>query len=496
MRKLIIFPIIIAMLWILLAMNANADERINENLVKIYVTCNEPSYQTPWQMNGSDIYEGSGCIIGENLILTNAHVISDQTFIRVKRSGQTKKYVATVRFVAHECDLALLEVHDNRFFPESPPLEIGELPLVGDEIAVYGYPSYTEQLTVTKGIVSRVSNERYVHSSANLLCCQIDAPINGGNSGGPVISNGKIAGIAMMNGWGENEGFMVPAPIIRHFLEDVKDGRYDGFPHLAIQTQAMENPSMQAYYGLDDEQSGVLVRKVYPSSPVEGLLKPGDVILTINGYDVGNDGTVAFRDGERTSYLFAVQEKQIGESTQIRILRKGRRQEFSIRLSIPSGGQLLVPSEQYDVEPVYYIYGGFVFSPLTENFLLEFGSEWYYDAPPNLLYAAWYGEPSRNKKEVVIIVAVLSDEVNMGYEDMYWEIVEKVNGYKIGSMDDLVQAIESNRSAFHVIEIDQGNQIVLDRREADKSKRRILKQYRISADRSGNLKPEIISRGR
>jgi S1-C subfamily serine protease len=344
--------------------------------------------------------------------------------------------------------------------------------------------------------VSRVSNERYVHSSANLLCCQIDAPINGGNSGGPVISNGKVVGIAMMNGWGENEGFMVPAPIIKHFLEDVADGSYDGFPHLAMHTQPMENPSMQAYYGLDDEKSGILVRKVYPSSPAEGLLKPGDVILSINGYDVGNDGTVAFRDGERTSYLFAVQEKQIGESTGIRVLREGRQQEFSIRLSIPSGEHRLVPNEQYDVEPVYYIYGGFVFSPLTENFLLEFGSEWYYDAPPKLLYSAWYGEPSRNRQEVVIIVDVLSDEVNMGYEDMYWEIVERVNGKEVGSLDDLVQAIESNRSACHVIEIDQGDQIVLNRREADKSRRRILKQYRISADRSDNLEREVISRGR
>jgi hypothetical protein len=165
-------------------------------------------------------------------------------------------------------------------------------------------------------------------------------------------------------------------------------------------------------------------------------------------------------------------------------------------LSIPSGEHRLVPNEQYDVEPEYYIYGGFVFSPLTENFLLEFGSEWYYDAPPKLLYSAWYGEPSRKKREVVIIVDVLSDEVNMGYEDMYWEIVERVNGKEVGSLDDLVKAIESNRSAFHVIEIDQGDQIVLNRREADKSRRRILKQYRISADRSDDLKPEIISRGR
>jgi hypothetical protein len=359
---------------------------------------------------------------------------------------------------------------------------------VGDEVAVYGYPRGAEQLTLTQGIVSRVSHEHYVHSSSYLLCCQIDAPINGGSSGGPVIAGGRVVGIAMMYGWGENEGFMVPVPIIEHFLEDVSDGIYDGFPGLAIHPQSMENPSMQAYYGLVEEQSGILVRKVYPGSPAEGLILPGDVLLSINGYDVANDGTVCFRDEERTSYLFAVQEKQIGESVLVRILREGCEQYLSIPLSITSSARRLVPHEQYDVQPVYYIYGGFVFSPLTEDFLIEFGDDWYCgDAPINLLYHAWYGDPGREKKQVVIIVDVLSDEVNMGYEDMYWEVVDCVNGKQIGSMGELVDAIESNREKFHVIETDQGDQIVLDRRAANKSRKRILKQYRIPDDQSENI---------
>jgi S1-C subfamily serine protease len=120
MRNLIRFLIILGVLSAFGSVYAN--DHINKNIVKIYVTSNEPSYHTPWQMKGSAVYEGSGCIIGENLLLTNAHVVSDQTFIQVKRSGQTKKYVAKVKFVAHECDLALLEVKDERFFPETPPL--------------------------------------------------------------------------------------------------------------------------------------------------------------------------------------------------------------------------------------------------------------------------------------------------------------------------------------------------------------------------------------
>ncbi len=486
MRKLHIL-ILVFILIFGYSLSFGADQ-IKENIVKIYTTSNEHSYMTPWQMDGHYEWEGSGCIINDSLILTNAHVVSDQTFIKVKRTGQTKKYVARVRFVAHDCDLAALEVRDRSFYPDVPPLEVGELPLVGDEVAVYGYPNLAEQLTITKGIVSRVTHESYVHSSTTLLSCQIDAPIHMGNSGGPVISKGKIVGIAMMSGWSDEEGYMVSVPVIRHFLKDIEDDSYNGIPDLAIMTQTMENPSMRAYYGMDDGQSGILVRKVYPGSPVENVLLPDDVILSIDGKDIADDGTIGFRNGERTSYKYVVQNKHIGDTAIIQVLRDGNVHTLSVEFTAPSIASRLVPSEQYDVEPVYYIYGGFIFSPLTENLIMEFGNEWWYDAPPNLLYTYLYGEPTEKGEEVVVIVDVLSDEVNMGYEDLYYEIVSNVNGKRVRNMYDLVDAIKRNKDSFHILETTTGARIVLDKREADRSTKRILRQYKIPADRSENLR--------
>ncbi len=470
-------------------------DQLNENIVKIYTTYNEHNYYDPWQMKGHETSEGSGCIIKDNLILTNAHVVSNHTFIAVKRSGQTKKYVAKVRFIGHECDLAVLEVRDRKFYPEVPPLEIGRLPMVTDEVSVYGYPSHAEQLTITKGIVSRVDHDNYRHSHINLLTCQIDAAINPGNSGGPVIAGGKIVGIAMMTSWGgENEGFMVPVPVIQHFLEDIEDGSYDGIPDLAISIQSMENPQMREFFGMESEQTGILVRKVYPLSPCKNILKPGDVIISIDGTDIANDGTISFREGERTSYTYTIQNKYIGDTVSVQILRGGKIYNLTVKLSIPSASYRLVPFEQYGVEPVYYIYGGFIFSPLTENLIKEFGDDWWSEtpwwseAPLNFLYVAYYGQPTDVQKEVVVIVDVLSDEINIGYEDLYHEIVAYVNGKKIGSMDDLVNAIESNRKAYHIIITDTEKQIILDRKMANKSTKRILKTYNINKDRSENLR--------
>jgi len=77
---------------------------------------------------------------------------------------------------------------------------------------------------ITEGVVSRVELQEYSHSNARLLYCQIDAAINPGSSGGPVIKDDKIVGIAFEAIDRENIGYIVYFPVIDHFLEDIEDG--------------------------------------------------------------------------------------------------------------------------------------------------------------------------------------------------------------------------------------------------------------------------------
>ncbi len=187
-------------------------------MVKVYTIYSEYDYDMPWQISRQGEKSGSGCIISGKRILTNAHVVADQTFVQVKRAGEAKKYMAEVEFVAHDCDLAVLKVSDDSFFTGVEPIEIGNLPKMGDKVAVYGFPEGGDELCITEGVVSRVEYQNYAHSGAYLLACQIDAAINPGNSGGPVIKNGEIVGIAFQRRTsGENIGYMIPAPVINHF---------------------------------------------------------------------------------------------------------------------------------------------------------------------------------------------------------------------------------------------------------------------------------------
>ena len=111
-------------------------------------------------MSGPESFSGSGCIIQGNRILTNAHVVSDQTFIRVRRHGQSNKYTARVIAVSHEADLALLTVDNPSFFKGIAPLKLGKLPEIEQEVVVYGFPEGGDRFGVlavaVKGIAAQI----------------------------------------------------------------------------------------------------------------------------------------------------------------------------------------------------------------------------------------------------------------------------------------------------------------------------------------------------
>jgi S1-C subfamily serine protease len=489
MKKTIILSLLIIFVFSSCAYLMAQDD-VTGSIVKIYTVYNKHSYFRPWQMEGQRSITGSGCIIEGNRILTNAHVVADATFLQVKRAGTAKKYTAEVEIVGHECDLAILKVGDSSFFKDTEPVEIGDLAEIRDDVATYGFPAGGEELAITEGVVSRVELQDYSHSSARLLSCQIDAAINPGSSGGPVIKKDKIVGVAFEAMNGENIGYMVPVPVIDHFLKDIEDGKYDGIPGLGLSSQKIENPDMKNMYSMSEDQEGILVNKVYPGSPAKGILKEGDVILSVEGINVANDGTVEFRENERTSFEYVIQSKHIGDTVAFEILRGGLVIKTDIKLTIPVNHCRLVPHEQYDMEPAYYIVGGLVFMPLTSNYLdVRFMDDEY--SSDNLLNLFPYydvGEPSEKRRGIVVLATVLADEINVGYQDCEDIFIVEVNRLNVGELKDLVEAVEKNEGRYHVFVDSRGRQIVMDREKMDERSKTILKNYKVAEDRSEDLR--------
>ena len=474
---------------LMMSFSTFARQDVKEAIVKIFTIRHAADYYTPWSMRGPYSGTGSGCIIKGKKILTNAHVVSDQTFVQVRRYGESKRYQARVLSVSHTADLALLTVDDPTFFDGVEPLEFGNLPLAQQEILVYGFPMGGDSLSITKGVVSRIEHTRYAHSSATLLAVQLDAAINPGNSGGPALIDDKIIGVSMqvINN-ADNIGYVIPVPVIQHFMSDIEDGSMEGFPSMGIAMQGMESPAMKAKYGMDEEQTGMLITKVLPGSSADGYLQDGDVLLKVEGYELADDGSIEFRPKERTSVSYLVQKHQIGDMIQADILRKKEPMSVDFELTRKLEDDWLIPLDQYDIVPTYYIYGGIVFCPVTVDLLKAWGSNWYDKAPKDLMAKLHSNIPDKENEQIVIVLKVLADEVNKGYHGFSNWTIDKVNGKKILNIEELINIVEQeDEDPFVVFEDTSGNQIVLNRDEIKQNNERILEVYRVPKDRSPDL---------
>ncbi|KAL9283464.1 putative peptidase Do [Arabidopsis thaliana] len=170
----------------------SAIDSVLDSVVKIFCSCSEPDVAKPWKNSWEGLATGSGFAIFGRRILTNAHVVEDHSYLQVKKHGSPTKYRAIVEAVGDECDLAILAVDNEEFWEDLNPLELGDIPSIGETIFAVGYPCGGVTISVTKGIVSRVEVDDYCHSSTELLTIQIDATVRCGNSGGPVIRGNKV----------------------------------------------------------------------------------------------------------------------------------------------------------------------------------------------------------------------------------------------------------------------------------------------------------------
>ena len=471
---------LLALLSITLSLTYSAT--IESSIVKIYTVSKSTNYLEPWN-SSVQRSSGSGSIISGNRILTNAHVVANETFIEVKKYGDTKRYQAKVLEVSHDTDLALLEVADKDFFKETTPLTFGILPKMQDKVTVYGYPMGGHTISISEGIVSRIEHNRYAHSGKHFLSIQIDAAINPGNSGGPTISNGKIVGVVMQGiTFSQNIGYMVPVDIIQHFLKDVSDGKRDGFPKLGIMTDKIENSSLKEYYHLDEDVGGILVVDIVYNSILKDVLQKEDIITAIDGHKIESDGTVEFRKNQYTHFKYFIDVHQYGDEVSLDVLREGKKVSLKATLPKTSSTEKSSYSKlEYDKMPTYFMLGGYVFSPITQNLLNTSGSPVL-----GLRYAATKF-PTKEKQELVVLLKVLASTHTRGdYGISMWH-VEKVNGKEFKNFKEFYDLVIETKEKFVALEDEDGAKVVINKEEALAAEGELLKRYSIKSNKSDNL---------
>lgn len=465
-------------------------QTFDKSVIMILAVHQEYDFASPWKKGATGQGVGSGFVIEGNRILTNAHNVANQRYIEVKKQNLAQRYPAQVQFVGHDCDLALITVPDPSFFVDTIPLSFGTLPSINTMVQTCGFPMGGRQVSVTKGVVSRLETSVYSHPAASRhLVVQTDAAINPGNSGGPVLQDGKVVGVAFQGlSSGDNIGYMIPTTIIDHFLKDVQDGTYNGFGTLGISIfPGLHNPYYKKYLKVPPEEDGVVLTNIPLSSDSFGKLNKEDVITKIDDFNIDNDGRVKI-DGLSLEMSEIVDRKQIGEKATLHYYRDGQKHQQDL---VVSHNEPIVPWNMiYDTQPEYRVYAGLTFVQLNRNFLHRWGAEWINEVPSQLRYLFMDSDQLNTdplREEYIVLSEILPDEVNTYSQPYKYQVLKSVNGIAINKIEDLDRALKQDEEGFLTFTfIGSETPMVLDAKKARSRQDIILNKYQVAKEAKTN----------
>jgi S1-C subfamily serine protease len=456
-----------------------------KSVVQIITAYQEPNWTAPWIFNEPHFASGTGFLIDGNRILTNAHVVAWTKQLLVRKYHDPQRYFATVEFVAHDVDLAILKVDDPRFYQGMKPLQFGELPEVRSQVVTYGFPAGGQQISYTRGVVSRIEVESYAHpGNRAFLAVQTDAAINPGNSGGPVIQDDKVVGVAFEGLVGlQNTGFFIPTTMVRHFLTDIADGTYDGVPESGLEMVSLQNPAFRQMLKLpEDSKRGVRVDRVMDIPATQKLMKVDDVLMKIGDYDVDDDSTITYH-GNTVGASVAFDLAQNNSNIPLEVWRDGALTHVDLPVKVYHDDY--AQGNQYDTLPPYYIYGGLVFTPLSLDYLKGIGTATTQSGGRELIYELIYRhleDPEHWRPQPVVLSSILDNEVNANLTTREQALVDKINGQRIDSLSDVPKAFAAATGPFDVIEFMPDHHFeVLRHDDAQKETPDILSTYSVPA---------------
>ena len=311
--------------------NITETNTIRESVDKIY---NAVVYIESLK-NGVAKGSGSGFVYKTDdkygYVLTNQHVIDGSTEIEITNiEGGVSK--ATLLGEDSYSDIAVLRISKNDVL-QVAELGSSEESYLGDTVFTVGSPlGKTYMGSVTKGILSGKNRTVTVSSQYVMEVLQVDAALNPGNSGGPLVNiNGEVIGINSLK-LSQNEiegmGFAIPIELVKTISEKLEKGEEIKRPVLGVSMLDASSKYQLYKNGItidSDIEEGVVVVEVSKNTPADVAgLKKGDVILELNGTKITN---IAYFRAELYKY-------SVGDTIKLKIMRDNNIKEVKVKLDV------------------------------------------------------------------------------------------------------------------------------------------------------------------
>ena len=350
-----------------------------------------------------------------------------------------------------------------------------EFPLLQDRIQVIGYPTGGKTLCVTQGIVSRIDLVHLSGHPESIVVIQIDAAINSGNSGGPVLdTTGRVTGVPVASYShrdADNIGYILPAGTVRAFLgrcrlqtttaaaladkasitteSDTIDQKNDQAidsvpatthsyafePSIPCMWHTLENQSLRLYHKVPEPVHDILLTSV--SDTVQPALQINDVLTKINGHANADDGQVELRGGgELINHRYFLKHGNT-QAVIFTVYRNGQEMTMdACQLSyIP---QISAFWGDVDHLPNYLIVGALVFLPLSYNIMSKTKRT---GSNLRAAYKTWnrkWKQDWDGKTEFVLLADILVHEFSFSYE-RGWRRAAAFNDVPLQSLAHLAE---------------------------------------------------------
>jgi S1-C subfamily serine protease len=429
--------------------------------VRVNVTAQGYQERLPWQKSNPVTRRGIGAIIEGGAVLVTARLVTDLIYAEFEHPRTGQKVGAEIEGVDYEANLALLRpvVGSEDFLEAFDQLEIAGDAELGDSLTVYQVGE-TGRGTETRTTLLRFTVSRYFLRSSFFLAYQAFGTIQQqtGSFTLPVLRDGRLAGLVVTYSSDDQVSTILPAPIIRHFLEDLREGEYGGFPNLGVSFQSTLDEQFRRYLKLGDREGGVFVTRVQRGSTAElAGVKTGDVLLQVGDHPLDGRGFYEDPDFGPLPMSHLVRGRaHVGEALRLVLWRDGEEMELEAELRKPEAeGELIRPFRFGEPVP-YVLHGGLLFQELSVPYLESFGGDWEGRAPARLVQA--WREPDAYEEEgrdsIVFLSGVVPTESTQGYEPLGGQIVERVNGKDVPNLRALAEALdEGTEDGIHRIEL-------------------------------------------
>lgn len=278
---------------------------------------------------------GSGFLISDDgYIITNDHVVGNATKVVVSMTNGEHLDAEIIGKDSYS-DIAVLKVNKTGL----PYIKLGNSDdvIIGEWVVAFGNPfglfEVNQKPTVTVGVVSAMGMK--LNSGQNRFyrnMIQTDAPINSGNSGGPLVNSiGEVIGMNTliytgnsMAGGNIGLGFAIPMNKVKMIVDRIKkDGKIERNYDIGLRLQTVDKNIAQ-YFKLNNVQGAIVVNIEQGSMAAKEGILPEDIILSVNGEKIGSDA----------DFWGLILDMNIGDKIKLKILRKGEEIEKEFELKV------------------------------------------------------------------------------------------------------------------------------------------------------------------